>query len=280
MATPSPRQIVQWLNEDLRGEHDAILHYLQHAWRLRAFGPRIQSIARDEMRHFKWLAHAIVGLGGIPDLSTPPARVESDPLVQDVAAEEWAIAQYRRHMEEVQDPAVRLLLSRIVVDEEDHLRQFQAMQREASEDPMEPEEAGAAEDPLAALFRREYQAALQALWNSFLHRHLKALGMDWEDQAVEEMKHLGWLGEALAVLGRWTRWDEGPVADPHGEEATWRASAAALDGKAEELAALLRRAAAREALQAQLAEGVPHWTVGALGDHTLPFQSGGMPSEA
>lgn len=279
MTTPSPRQIVQWLNEDLRGEHDAILHYLQHAWRLRAFGPRIQSIARDEMRHFKWLAHAIVRLGGVPDLSTPPARVDAAPLAQDVAAEEWAIAQYRRHIEEIPDPAVRLLLSRIVVDEEDHLRQFQAMQEEASEGPPAQAEA-AADDPLAALFRREYQAVLEALWNSFLRRHLKALGMDWEDQAVEEMKHLGWLGEALGLLGRWARWDEGAVADTRGEVEAWRAGAAALEGKAEELAALLRRAAAREALQAQLAEGVPHWTVGALYDHPGLPPSGGMPSQA
>lgn len=279
MATQSLRQIVEWLNEDLRGEHDAILHYLHHAWWLRAFGPRIQSIARDEMRHFKWIAHAIVRLGGVPDLRTPPVRVDAAPLAQDVAAEEWAIAQYRRHLEDIQDPAVRLLLSRIVVDEEDHLRQFQAMHREAPEDPPRPVEAATAEDLVAALFRREYQAVLQALWNSFLHRHLEALGMDWEDQAVEEMKHLGWLGETLAALGRWARWDEGPVAAAHDEVEAWRA-AAALDGTAEELAALLRRAAAREMLQAQLATGVPHWTVGALHDHPWLAQSDGMPTEA
>lgn len=97
--TPSALSAVPLLNADLRGEHVAIVQYLTHAWQLgEPWASRWESIARDEMRHFRWLAHAIVGLGGIPDLTPPPPPASDGDLVrQDLAAEEAAIAQYRAH---------------------------------------------------------------------------------------------------------------------------------------------------------------------------------------
>lgn len=201
---------MELLNQDLFGEHDAILHYLQHAWALQeTYGSAIESIARDEMRHFKWLAHAIVQLGGRPDLRVPeamPPESGRQLLEADIAAESVAIDQYHRHREAIGDPQIRELLGRIVVDEEDHRRQFRELLAAWDEEnPWVPELADA--DPAHARLQQmvgtEYRSILNALWRSFMKRHLAGVGMDWEDRAVDEMKHLGWLGEAMARHGLW-----------------------------------------------------------------------------
>ncbi|WP_208527757.1 ferritin-like domain-containing protein, partial [Methylacidiphilum caldifontis] len=122
--------VVALLNEDFRGEHAAIVHYLTHAWTVAAlYGPAIEAIARDEMRHMKWLGHSIVALGGVPDLTVPelPAVVPlQDALRADIEAEQEAIRQYEDHRARIADSGVKSLLTRIMVDEQDHLRQFEA----------------------------------------------------------------------------------------------------------------------------------------------------------
>ena len=65
-------QTIILLNEDFIGENQAIIHYLTHTWTvMRLFGESITAIARDEMRHFKWLAQAVVALGGMPAMDPP-----------------------------------------------------------------------------------------------------------------------------------------------------------------------------------------------------------------
>jgi len=63
--------IIALLNQDLEGEHGAIIQYLTHAY---AMGEgetacEIEAIAREEMRHLDWLAEAIVELVVFPALS-------------------------------------------------------------------------------------------------------------------------------------------------------------------------------------------------------------------
>jgi bacterioferritin len=207
---------IRLLNADVVGEHDAIVHYLQHAWALAdSYGPAIESIARDEMRHLKWLCHTIVRLGGVPDLRvpevTPPASGRA-LFLMDLAAEEQAIAQYTEHRRVIRDPGVEGLLARIVIDEEDHRRQFSEILDQYRDEPWHMR-ADADVDEVAERLQEvvavEYGAILQALWRSFLERHRGTLGDDWEERAIDDMKHLGWMGEALARRGVWARFPVG-----------------------------------------------------------------------
>jgi len=62
------QEAIRLLNEDIRGEHGAIILYLRTACALGegAMAADIEEIARDEMRHPKWLAEEVVRLGGVP----------------------------------------------------------------------------------------------------------------------------------------------------------------------------------------------------------------------
>ncbi|MCY0879468.1 MAG: ferritin-like domain-containing protein [Firmicutes bacterium] len=198
------------LNQDLRGEHEAIVHYLTHAWTVvRPFGGTLEAIARDEMRHFKWLSHAIVALGGVPDLTPPNARALAggrDALDEDIQAEEEAISQYEDHRARIANEQIKVLLARIVVDERDHRRRFLRLREEWEAMPDEGQEPGSeprAGDlpPFQAAFREEYQEILSTLLQSFFACHSRQVGLRAEDRAIDMMKHLAWLGEALGTLG-------------------------------------------------------------------------------
>lgn len=197
------------LNEDLFGEHDAILYYLTHAWTVaRQYGHQILEIANDEMRHFKWLGHTITQLGGTPDLSTPKINPTLDiqaALKKDVAAEIHAIDQYQTHIEMISKDSVKALLQRIVVDERDHLRQFQELLDQTHGEP-EPnthddKEITEIAQRLQTTVHLEYQQMMAYLLQSFMKDHHPPLGMDMEERSVDEMHHMGWLAKRMGSLG-------------------------------------------------------------------------------
>ena len=202
-------ETVQLLNADLFGEHDAILYYLTHAWTIaRRHGPQILEIANDEMRHFKWLAHTIVALGGTPDLRTPSVTPTEDlagALKKDVEAERHAIDQYEEHEDRIRQDRVRSLLRRIVADEQDHLRQFQELLNqthgEPDRTPRAPQETEGIADRLKAAIHAEYQQTLAYLLRSFLEDHGRQVGLDMEERSVDEMRHMGWMGRRIGALG-------------------------------------------------------------------------------
>ena len=200
---------VDLLNQDLLGEHDAILYYLTHAWTVaRQYGPEILEIAYDEMRHFKWLAHTVAELGGVPDLKTPevaPITTTQAALQKDVEAEIHAIDQYREHIELIAQPAVKSLLQRIVVDERDHLRQFKEFLDKTHGEPRgvqrpQPEIAQVA-DQLQGSIHMEYQQMMAYLLRSFLDDHGREMGMDMEERSIDEMRHMGWIGKKMGQFG-------------------------------------------------------------------------------
>lgn len=202
-------EVVRLLNADLYGEHDAILYYLTHAWTVaRQHGPQILEIANDEMRHFKWLAHTIVALDGVPDMSPPVVRPVPDlqaALRKDVDAEVQAIDQYEAHADRIDIGKVRSLLHRIVADERDHLRQFQELLDRTHGEPgavERPErEVAPAADRLYRALALEYQQTLAYLLQSFLEDHSRRMGLDLEERSVDEMRHMGWIGKQLGALG-------------------------------------------------------------------------------
>ena len=254
------------LNADLMGEHQAIVHYLTHAWTVvQQFGGSIEAIARDEMRHFKWLAHVIVAIGGVPDLTPPdwrPVFSGSEALDYDIHAEEEAISQYQAHRRDIADERIQALLARIVVDEEDHRRQFVAMRRDWTDVKSQPDLPAEVRDvggKFQALVSTEYGRILQYLMQSFLSRHAREMGLDAEDRAIDEMKHLSWMAEAMAQVGLAPRLETTaapvPAAQIYGAVRNWAV------GSMPDLVPIVDRIMAHEEYQRTTRYDSP-WTVG------------------
>ena len=208
--------VVEMLNTDLRDEHAAVIQYLQHAY---AIGEgeeacEIEAIAREEMRHFDWLAEAIVELGGKPDMERGEVDLSgSGPvewMARDIIAEEKAITQYKEHIAAIDDPKIKRLLRRILSDEESHRDEFADLSDEVAEEGAEalgPLEARSAEeaapqvlDILQQGVHHEYTVILQYLYHNFVMPECE-IGRELEMQAINEMQHLGWLAEEVAELG-------------------------------------------------------------------------------
>ncbi len=203
------------MNADIQGEHDAVVHYLMHAWTVaQVYGPQIEAIARDEMQHLKWLAHTVVHLRGTPDFSPRMVSPVSDlksAVTADIAAENAAIAQYEDHIRQISDMTVQNLLRRIVLDERDHRRQFEEMLSKIDETDGElagPSMVATKEvaQNLQKLLSYEYGQVLEFLFRYFVERHNETIGMGDEDRAIEEMKHLGWIAESMVALGTTPSW--------------------------------------------------------------------------
>jgi bacterioferritin len=203
------KDIIDLLNKDLEGEHAAIIQYLIHAY---AMGEgevacEIEAIAREEMRHLDWLAETIVSLGGIPsqirgDMRTGGVSV-SDWMSNDVLQEDGAIAMYGEHIKAIDDPKIKRLLERILSDEKSHRGEFQHFmdraQKEGSRDLR-----GSRQDRVAQILNwgieHEYTVILQYLFHRYMTTN-KEVQKEMEDQAINEMQHLGWLAEEMVDGG-------------------------------------------------------------------------------
>jgi len=208
-------EIVALLREDMKGEHQAIIQYLVHAYGLGEGGEacEIEGIARDEMRHLDWLADAITELGGDPTMERERPDVSGAPpaeqMRKDVDLEQMAIDQYREHMKVIEDPALRRLLARIVNDEIRHQGMFVALAEELGAEAAPPAEEGQAApaqvhprigEILNEGIRHEYTVILQYLYHSFVAEG-KELAEELQNAAINEMQHMGWLAEALKDRG-------------------------------------------------------------------------------
>lgn len=212
MNEKEKRAAIDLLNADIRGEHQAILQYLMQAWalgeRMETF--KVEGAARDEMRHFRWLSDTVVRLGGRPTTEHDPLP-PADPwagkgLAIDVESEQAAIDQYADHIAAIEDPAIKQLLDRIRSDEMTHRQLFVGLAEELAGSPPKPHSsAGAAPDGqvaeiLQAGVRHEYTVILQYLFHRFVIDHWRVADQ-LEQEAINEMQHLGWLAEALTEVG-------------------------------------------------------------------------------
>jgi bacterioferritin len=224
------QEVIKLLNQDLYGEHDAILYYLTHAWTVaQQYGHQILEIANDEMRHFKWLGHTIAQLGGTPNLAVPdviPMTDLASAMQKDVDAEIHAIDQYQAHVELIPLDPVKALLNRIVVDERDHLRQFRELLEKSHgepthSDPFNPETNQIAQK-LQQSIHLEYQQMMAYLLKSFMQDHQRQIGMDMEERAIDEMQHMGWIGKRMGLMGATPKFDEvgaSPITQGEADEA-------------------------------------------------------------
>ena len=210
---------IRMLNEDIAGEHGAIVLYLRLAYALGEgeMAADIEEIARDEMRHYKWLCEEVVRLGGEPTLEreeTPAGSAGALALVETaIQSEEGATGQYEAHAEAIGEPRIVALLHRIASDERFHFEKFRRLHQQLQAEPAPaPSEPPAPQDvePLQQDVATEYTTLLQYLHQSFLTPDCE-LSKDLQDQAIIEMKHMGWLAEHVAESGGEPRLEHGEI---------------------------------------------------------------------
>jgi len=202
------KQIIALLNKDLEDEHGAIGQYLSHAYAMGEgeMACEIEAIAREEMRHLDWLAEKIVELGGQPSLKRGHMIMGGQPVKQwmenDVRLETGAVEQYRQHIGLIEDKGIKRLLERILSDEESHRMDFGKFVQEAQEEGIKDLRGSHSDDVIKALnwgIEHEYTVILQYLFQSYMTTNREAK-KQLEDQAINEMQHLGWLAEK--IVGR------------------------------------------------------------------------------
>jgi bacterioferritin len=202
-------KIIDMLNKDLEGEHAAIIQYLTHAYAMGEgeMACEIEAIAREEMRHFDWLAETIVGLGGVPSIERGDMRLGGktvpDWMKDDVQQEMDAIVMYGEHIKAINEPKIKRLLERILSDEKAHRGQFEHFvdkaKREGASDLR-----GTRQDEVTKVLDwgigHEYTVILQYLLHSYMTSN-EEVKEEMEDQAINEMQHLGWLAEEMVDGG-------------------------------------------------------------------------------
>jgi len=198
-------KIIELLNKDLEGEHGAIIQYLTHAYAMGEgeMACEIEAMAREEMRHLDWLAETIVELGGTPSLERGTMRMGGTQVIDwmknDVLLEEGGIEQYKEHIKAIDDPRIKRLLQRILSDEESHHGDFQHFVEKAQREGMQDVRGSHSDKTVQTLnwgIEHEYTVILQYIFQSYMTTNPEAK-KQLEDQAINEMQHLGWLAEKI-----------------------------------------------------------------------------------
>jgi bacterioferritin len=202
-------KIIELLNLDLQDEHGAIIQYLSHAYAMGEgeMSCEIEAIARDEMRHLDWLAETIVELGGEPSLKrgtmNMAGKTVPDWMGNDVGLEEGAITHYKEHIQMIDDPKIKRLLKRILADEQAHHGKFEHFVDKAEKEGLKDVRGDRKDDVAKTLnwgIEHEYTVILQYLFHSYMTGNAEAR-KQLEDQAINEMQHLGWLAEEMVDGG-------------------------------------------------------------------------------
>jgi bacterioferritin len=198
-------EIIALLNEDLEAEHGAIIQYLSHAYAMGEgeLACEIEAISREEMRHLDWLAETIVELNGKPSMKRGKMRMEGkstgDWMKNDVLLEEDAITMYKEHIKAIDDRKIKRLLKRILSDEESHHGDFAHFIEKAKKEGAR-DLRGDRKDGIAQILNwgieHEYTVILQYLLHSYLATN-EEMKLEMEDQAINEMQHMGWLAEKM-----------------------------------------------------------------------------------
>jgi bacterioferritin len=203
------KKIIDLLNLDIEGEHGAIIQYLLHAYAMGEgeMSCEIEALAREEMRHLDWLAETVVELGGTPSLTRGNMRMGgqavSEWMANDVLLEDDAIKLYKEHIKAIDDPKIKRLLKRILSDEESHRGDFEHFVEKAKKEGATDQQGDKVDETTKVLnwgIEHEYTVILQYLLQSYLATNDEAK-KEFEDQAINEMQHLGWLAEELVDGG-------------------------------------------------------------------------------
>jgi len=203
------KKIIELLNSDLQDEHGAIIQYLIHAYSMGEgeMACEIEAMAREEMRHLDWLAETIVELGGKPSLKRGKQNMAGKTVAEwmqnDVGLEDGAIETYKKHIQMIDDPKIKRLLKRILADEQSHRGDFVHFVDKARKEGMK-DIRGKRKDSVTKKLdwgiAHEYTVVLQYMFHSYMTKDKEAK-KQLEDQAINEMQHLGWLAEEMVGGG-------------------------------------------------------------------------------
>lgn len=203
------KALIEALNKDIENEHGAIVQYLTHAYAMGEgeMSCELEAIAREEMRHLDWLAETVVELGGTPSLQRGHTRMGGGSVQEwmknDVLLEEDGMSPYREQVAQVDDPKLKRLLKRILADEESHHADFQHFVEKSARESM-TDQRGTLDDRTVEILNwgieHEYTVILQYLFHSYMATDPE-VQEQLQDQAINEMQHLGWLGEEMVDGG-------------------------------------------------------------------------------
>lgn len=138
MADDAKQKLLDGLNEDLRGEFEAIIMYRLYASMVQ--GPYRQELRTffaneipEELTHAQILADKISALGGTPSGDPRPVRVvaEAKGMLQTALDAEMAtIERYvkrRKQAEEAGEPGLAAEFDTIIADESNHRDELRQM---------------------------------------------------------------------------------------------------------------------------------------------------------
>ena len=138
MPNASLDDLIRGLNDDLRGEWQAIIMYRLYASMVQ--GPYRQELRSffsaeipEELAHAQILADKIAALGGTPAAEPAPVRVVSDPkemLQAALAAEEETLSRYlqrRRQAEDAGGFGLAVQFDELISDETNHRDELRQM---------------------------------------------------------------------------------------------------------------------------------------------------------
>jgi bacterioferritin len=134
-ATGNPltrQQLIEYLNEDLAREYQAIIAYVNYSQVLKGaaymnIADELAVHAAEELAHALKISNAIDYLGGMPTVQPKPVKTSEkaeEMLRFDLDNENETIRQYRRRLkqaEELNEYALSETIRTILVDEQDHL---------------------------------------------------------------------------------------------------------------------------------------------------------------
>ncbi len=136
----SKQELIRALNEDLAGELQAVIMYVNYA--ATVTGPHRPMLKQffaaevpEELAHAQFLADKIASLGGKPTTQPRPVPVTGDPkkmLENVLAAEKQAMADYKAHAELAAafgDKGLATHLETIVEDETGHYEETEKILR-------------------------------------------------------------------------------------------------------------------------------------------------------
>jgi len=126
------KQLIEYLNEDLAREYQAIIAYVNYSQVLKGaaymnIADELAVHATEELTHALKIANAIDYLGGMPTVSPKPVKTSEkaeEMLRFDLDNERETIRQYRRRLkqaEELNEYALSETIRTILIDEQDHL---------------------------------------------------------------------------------------------------------------------------------------------------------------
>jgi bacterioferritin len=125
-------QLIEYLNEDLAREYQAIIAYVNYSQVLKGaaymnIADELAVHATEELAHALKISNAIDYLGGMPTVQPKPVKTSEkaeEMLRFDLDNEKETIRQYRRRLNQAEDLneyALSETIRTILIDEQDHL---------------------------------------------------------------------------------------------------------------------------------------------------------------